>query len=186
MRLALDLPAMRPELARLPMREDTGDRELGCTSCHSAHKVDRIAAARDACLGCHADEHSLAFDASAHGLLWARARRGEVPASEAVSCATCHMPVSQHRISELDMVHDHVQHNQNATLRPSDKMLRPVCLNCHGLEFATDALADPALVRRNFAGHSAVRIASTRMAVARDEAIRQQRRREAAAQAAGD
>jgi hypothetical protein len=65
-------------------------------------------------------------------------------------------------------------------------MLRPVCLNCHGLEFATDALADPQLVQRNFAGRSAVRIASTRMAVERDAAIRQQRQQEAAAQAAGD
>ena len=45
-----------------------------------------------------------------------------------------------------------VQHNQNANLRPNEKMIRSVCLNCHGLEFTLDALADAALVRTNFNG----------------------------------
>jgi hypothetical protein len=76
---------------------------------------------------------------------------------------------------------DHVQHNQSATLRPSEKMLRPVCLNCHGLGFANEALADAELVRRNFAGQSSVRIPSIRMAVERDEAIRIQRQQQEAA-----
>lgn len=182
MRLAVDLPAMRPGLARLPMRREAADHPLGCTSCHSAHKVDRIGAARDACLGCHADEHSLAFDASPHGQTWARVQRLELPAGEGVSCATCHMPVVEHRISEWDILYNHAQHNQSATLRPSEKMLRPVCMRCHGLGFATNALADPALVRRNFAGEPAVRIASIRMAVERDEAIRRQRQEQAAAE----
>jgi hypothetical protein len=62
-------------------------------------------------------------------------------------------------------------------------MLRPVCLNCHGLEFATDALADSTLARRNFAGQPAVHVASTRMAVQRDEAIRRERQQAAAAEA---
>ncbi len=181
MRLAAGLPAMRPGLARLPMRKQAHDRELGCTTCHSAHRVDRIAAAREACLGCHVDDHSLAFDASPHGRLWARVERGELPPAEAVSCATCHMPVVAHRITEIDVVLDHVQHNQSATLRPSEKMLRPVCLNCHGLGFATEALADTALARRNFNGQSSVRVPSIHMAVSRDEAIRVQRQRQEAA-----
>ena len=184
MRLALGLPPMEPKMARLPMRHEAAKKELGCTTCHSAHRVDRIAAARDACLGCHADEHSLAFDASPHGRLWEQVKQGSLVAAEAVSCATCHMPVTQHRLVDLDMVADHVQHNQNATLRPSEKMLRPVCMRCHGLGFATDALADAALVRRNFDGQPAVHIQSIRMAQERDAAIR--RERQLAASQAGD
>src|SRR5690606_38770307 len=102
--------------------------------------------------------------------------------AEAVSCATCHMPVVAERISEFDLVPDHVQHNQSATLRPAEKMLRPVCLRCHGLGFATDALADTALVRRNLKGPPAVQIQSIRMAVDRDAAIRLERQQQAAAQ----
>jgi hypothetical protein len=44
------------------------------------------------------------------------------------------------------------QHNQNDTLRPTSRMLRAVCLNCHGPAFAIDALADRELARRNFTG----------------------------------
>ncbi|MFO7325343.1 MAG: cytochrome c3 family protein [Pseudomonadota bacterium] len=181
MRLAVGLPPMRPREARLPMQKGAANRELGCASCHDAHRADRIEAARAACLGCHADEHSLAFDASPHGGTWARVERGEVAAAEAVSCATCHMPVMSERIGEFDLVLDHVQHNQNATLRPAEKMLRPVCMRCHGLGFATDALADAALVRNNFNGSPAVHVRSIRMAVERDEAIRRQRAMQAAA-----
>jgi hypothetical protein len=35
-------------------------------------------------------------------------------------------------------------------------MLRPVCQQCHGLPFAIDALADRALIGRNFTGKPAV------------------------------
>lgn len=181
MRLAAGLPPMQPSMARLPMNRESGKRQLGCTSCHSAHAVDRVAAARDACMGCHADEHTLAFDASPHGRLWAEVQAGTRQPEEAVSCATCHMPVVSHRITELDVVIDHVQHNQSATLRPSVKMLRPVCQSCHGLEFATDALADVALAQRNFDGAPTVKVPSTAMAVRREEAIRRQREQQAAA-----
>jgi predicted CXXCH cytochrome family protein len=181
MRQAQGLPPMLPAQARLPMRDDAAGRALGCGSCHGAHRVDRIAAARDACLGCHADRHSLAFDASPHGRQWAEVRQGTRPAGEAVSCATCHMPVIALRDSELDVVFDHVQHNQSATLRPVDKMLRPACMRCHGLGFATDALADAALVQRNFTGRPAVHIDSIRMAQDRDAAIQRERRQQAAA-----
>jgi hypothetical protein len=179
MRLALGLPPMQPSMARLPMKRKAARHELGCTSCHGAHKVERVAAARDACLGCHDDRHSLAFDASPHGRLWAQTKQGTRPAAESVSCATCHMPVVPERLAELDLVLDHVQHNQNATLRPSEKMLRPVCMRCHGLGFATNALADAALVERNFAGQPAVSIASIGMAVSRDEEIRRRRQQAA-------
>jgi hypothetical protein len=53
-----------------------------------------------------------------------------------------------------------VNHNQNENLRPNEKMVRSVCASCHGLPFTLDALADPALVRRNFSGRPAAHIQS--------------------------
>jgi hypothetical protein len=49
-----------------------------------------------------------------------------------------------------------VEHNQSANLTPNEKMLRPVCQQCHGLPFAIDALADRELIRRNFSGKPGV------------------------------
>src|SRR5690606_711141 len=125
MRRAVGLPALQPGDARLPMQLDAARHSLGCTSYHSAHRIDRIAAARTACLGCHADNHSRAFDASPHGEGWAEVLRGEAPADQAVSCATCHMPVVSERICEYDLVADHVQHNGYAPRRPAETMSRP-------------------------------------------------------------
>ena len=45
-----------------------------------------------------------------------------------------------------------VNHNQNANLTPNEKMLRTVCLQCHGLQFSMDALADRNLILSNFSG----------------------------------
>ena len=75
-----------------------------------------------------------------------------------------------------------VQHNQNDTLRPNEKMIRPVCLSCHGLAFAIDALADPALVARNFAGRPLGHVESIDMALEAERRAEQSRReaREAA------
>jgi hypothetical protein len=69
----------------------------------------------------------------------------------------------------------HTEHNQNATLRPNEKMLRPVCLNCHGLPFALDALADPALIERNFRGQPAQHVRSIEMAQENQERDRRRR-----------
>ena len=63
-----------------------------------------------------------------------------------------------------------VQHNQSLTLRPVEKMIRPVCMQCHGLEFAIDALADPHLVENNFQGKPEQHVPSVDMAVERDKA----------------
>jgi hypothetical protein len=57
-----------------------------------------------------------------------------------------------------------VEHNQNASLSPNAKMLRPACLHCHGLAFSIDALADPALIENNFAGAPAVQVESMELA----------------------
>lgn len=164
MRLAQGLDAMTPAQARLPMHEDAAHRQLTCTSCHGAHSFDTKIAAVDGCLGCHADEHSLAYRASPHFALWQAEIDGRTHAGSGVSCATCHMPRTEQRDLDLDIRRIVVQHNQNDTLRPNEKMLRPVCLSCHGLQFALDALADPQSIRTNFDGAPAVHVRSLEMA----------------------
>ena len=156
MRLAAGLSPMTPGQARLPMRRDARHRELGCGSCHAAPGFDTRRAAVQACLGCHSDEHSLAYEGSAHHALWKRELAGELPAGSGVSCATCHMPRIEHRDEDLGTRRTLVQHNQSETLAPDEKMIRPVCLSCHGLGFSLDALAGRRLesldmVRQRFA-----------------------------------
>ncbi|MFC6632477.1 cytochrome c3 family protein [Microbulbifer taiwanensis] len=150
MRLATQLPedfaakttAMSPQQARLPMHADASG-ELSCASCHSPHETDLQFAAVEACLGCHSDEHSLAFKESAHFKSWSAG------ADDGVSCASCHLPRERHGERVV------VNHNQNHNLRPNDKML-PVCLNCHGAEFALAALSDRKLIAHNFNRRPAV------------------------------
>jgi predicted CXXCH cytochrome family protein len=127
------------------MHAAAAGRELGCTSCHDAHASDTRRAATDACVGCHADDHSRAFPGTPH-------------AAAGVTCATCHMPGGEH--------------NQNDNLRPSSKMVRTVCLDCHTMDLTLDALADAALVRRNFDGPPAVHVRSLEMVEAREKSRR--------------
>lgn len=166
MRLDHGLSPMTPAQAHIPMQPDSAHLELGCASCHSAHSFDRVEASTDACLTCHADEHSLAFRDSAHGLLWQEVEQGLRPVEEAVSCATCHMPREENNVFGNKIVQ--VQHNQNATLRPNEKMIRPTCIGCHSLSFSIDALADPELINKNFTGQPEGHIRSIDMAVERD------------------
>ena len=167
MRLAAGLGPLSPGLARLPMREDARARSLGCGTCHDAHSVDVRRAAVDGCLTCHADEHSTAYPESPHGQLWARELSGEGVAGSGVSCASCHLPREPRRVAGRERIV--VEHNQNANLRPNEKMLREVCLRCHSLRLSIDALADPELIRRNFAGRPARRVESIDMAISRRE-----------------
>jgi hypothetical protein len=150
------------------MRSDAHGHELTCNTCHTAHRYDTREAAVTACLNCHADAHSLAYEASPHHALWQRELAGAAEAGTGVSCATCHMPRVAYDPNDW-LRRTLVDHNQNATLRPNEKMIRPVCLHCHGLGFAIDALADPELVRRNFTGRPAVQVESMGMAVADHE-----------------
>ena len=156
---------MRPALARLPMDPGASERELGCASCHGAHAFDRRRAA-EACLACHADEHSLAWEASPHARLWREELAGRAEPGSGVSCATCHLPRFVAREEGVDRVR--VRHDPNHDLRPNEKMIRSVCLHCHGLAFAIDALADEGLVGRNFLGRPSRHVESIDMAVARD------------------
>lgn len=150
MREAAGLAPMRVGDARQPMHAAAKDETVGCTSCHGAHAFDTRKAAVDACLGCHADQHSLNYRESKHYALFQAGESGKGGAS----CATCHLPRVE-RAGET-----RVLHNQNDTLRPNEKMVRAVCMNCHGLGFSLDALADPALIANNFVGVPQVKVES--------------------------
>ncbi len=148
MRIAAGLSPMSPSSARLPMAGDAAHERLGCASCHGAHDFDTRRAAVDACLGCHADQHSLSYEGSPHHRRWQAEQRGALWTGSGVSCATCHMP----RVRRLEGGEPRVlvEHDQNAALRPLETMVRPVCAHCHGVDFSLASLADPALVGRNF------------------------------------
>lgn len=162
MRLAASLPPMSTALARQPMAPE-GARNLGCGSCHSAHEFDTRNAAADACLVCHADKHSLSYKASPHFALWQAELDGTGAAGTGVSCATCHLPRLTGGEGDTHVVK--VQHNQNANLRPNEKMIREVCMSCHGLGFSIDALADSSLIQANFRGRPSRHLESIEMAV---------------------
>jgi hypothetical protein len=164
-REGLGLTPMRPELARQPMQQAAHAEPLSCTSCHGAHDFDRRRAAVDACQRCHADAHTEAYSASPHARAWRDELAGKAPPGSGVSCATCHLPRAPHPSGRT-----RVQHNQNENLRPREKMIRGVCLDCHGLGFSIDALADEALVERNFAGLPGAHVPSIDWAVARARA----------------
>ena len=132
--------------ARLPMRAEAARRSPNCTACHGPHAVDTRRAAVEACAECHDDAHTRAYFGSPHHERWQAELAGTAPAGAGVSCATCHMAKSERRGVVT------TNHNQNDNLRPNEKMIRPVCLDCHGLRFSLDALADPALIERNFRG----------------------------------
>ena len=153
------------------MQPAAGHVELGCVSCHAAHRFDTRHAAVDACLTCHADQHSLAYEGSPHHALWQREQDGELPPGSGVSCATCHMPRVDYEPNDWTS-RILVQHNQSATLQPNEKMIRPVCQVCHGLGFAIDALADRALIDNNFRGLADVHVESIDMARAADSRAR--------------
>ena len=124
-------------------------------------------AAVDACLTCHADEHSKAYVKSPHFRLWQLEIHGGGKPGTGVSCASCHLPREVRRV--MGSEHIVVQHNQNANLRPNEKMIREVCLTCHSLGLSIDALADPALIRRNFSGLPLLHVPSIDMALSRTE-----------------
>lgn len=150
MREAAGLAPMRVGDARQPMHAAAKDERLSCTSCHGAHGFDTRKAAVDACMECHADQHSINYRESKHYALF----QSDPSGRSGASCATCHLP----RIGEAE--HVRVLHNQNDTLRPNEKMVRLVCMNCHGLQVSLDALADEALIAKNFVGSPQVKVKS--------------------------
>lgn len=165
------LSPMKPELARAPMSLKAHGRELGCVSCHGAHKFDVQKAKVEACLSCHNDEHSKAYVNSPHHELLKKERSGALAKGSGVSCATCHMPrqaIEDEYENEIVVVN----HNQNDTLRPNEKMIRPVCSSCHGLQFTLDALADKKLIKKNFTGRPKKQIESINWTLKRAKKIK--------------
>ena len=161
MRLGSGLPAMTPGEARLKMHAGAAHDKLDCSACHSGHRFDTQFAAVDACLKCHADSHSAAYKDSSHFALWEDELSGEAAAGTGVTCATCHMP----RLEDDDD-NVFVQHNQNNNLRPNEKMIREVCMDCHGMQFSLDALADTQLIQQCFGGQPDDHVESIDMAKA--------------------
>jgi len=168
MRLAAGLPALQISEARLPMRADAGHELLGCNSCHVAHRYDVRHAAAEACTGCHDDTHTLAYADSPHHELWKKELSGELPDGSGVSCATCHMPRIEFDVNDW-LTRVMVDHNQSANLSPNAKMIRSACLQCHGLEFSIDALADQRLIDNNFSGRPSVHVGTMDLAAAEKE-----------------
>jgi hypothetical protein len=185
MRLAEGLPPMTPGRARQPMHGRARDNALGCTTCHGAHRFDTKRAAVEACVGCHRDRHTAAYERSPHYALWKKELAGEAAAGSGVSCASCHLPRLEFRHPEFDVKRVVVQHNQNDNLRPSEKMIRPVCMSCHGYGYAVDALADARLVAGNFSGSPAVHIKSVDMVAARMKQLEGKRRQKSSGAATG-
>lgn len=163
MRLSAGLGMQTPAQARVPMHTESHDKALNCTSCHSAHASDIQEAAVEACLGCHQDRHSLNYKQSPHFNLLLAEQQGTAEPGNGVSCASCHMPRTVVEIDgEKEMLIS--EHNQNANLRPNEKMVRTVCMQCHGLGFVLDSLADQKLIEANFNGRPGVHIESLEMA----------------------
>jgi len=154
------LTSMRPELARLPMQSTAAGKSLTCTTCHAAHAFDTAKAEVSSCMSCHGDDHTKAYVGSPHHKLFEAERIGSGAKGSGVSCATCHMPRETFENPDTYEEHLLITHNQNANLRPNEKMIRSVCMNCHGLGFSIDSLADRALIERNFTGRPSVRVNS--------------------------
>jgi hypothetical protein len=156
---ARKLAPMSPKDARLPMKADAADIVLGCNTCHTAHKYDRVSAQVTACAGCHNDGHTEAYFTSKHYELFKQESAGRLPRGAGVSCATCHMPAVERR-DEYGVKSIFINHNQNDNLRPNEKMVRGVCGDCHGRQFTLNALADRELIGRNFNGMPRIHIDS--------------------------
>jgi hypothetical protein len=154
----LKLISLRPDDARLPMKAaSTGGppRRLGCPACHDPHGLDTRRAATDACLTCHNDPHSRAFTNSKHFSLLAGNGSGARVGARAVTCASCHLPRLRAETEEGTRVA--VNHNNSFTIRPRDRMVKHVCIACHGLEFSVNSIYDDRLVENNFQGRPARR-----------------------------
>jgi len=168
MRIAQNMTPMKPGLSRSEMKSTSHDKQLTCNSCHRSHNFDVVYAATESCLQCHNDKHSLAYKNSSHFKYWNKETIAGGESIKGVSCATCHMPKIEKKFIDGEK-HFVVQHNQNDNLRPNEKMIRSVCMNCHGLEFSINALADQDLIDNNFQGQPKVHIKSIDMAVERVE-----------------
>lgn len=134
--------------ARLPMQE--GVLAQGCGGCHGVHDVDMRRAQVEACLVCHADEHSSTYLGSPHGRAY---REGRL---DAPTCATCHLPYREVMDPKRPGLSVNVAwHNNSFTMRPLERMLTDVCVRCHGLAYSWSALRDEIAVKSSFSSRGA-------------------------------
>lgn len=147
-RLLEGLPSLMPKMARLPMQANALDQVMSCNTCHDVHALNTTVASVNACLTCHQDQHSLNYLDSPHGIEFVAQQDQIRPPADVVSCATCHLPRSE--TGRGDQYQVHVNHNNTYTLKPQDRMVKDVCMSCHGMEFAYQSIFDPALVEANF------------------------------------
>lgn len=143
MRYSMNLEPMSTDQSRLNV-DQSNSKILTCISCHNPHSLNIQVAAVDSCLSCHQDKHSKNYKQSKHFALWQDELAGEAPLGSGVSCASCHLP----RIKKGKRVT--IMHNQNFNLRPNTKMLKKVCMNCHGLRFSLSSLANEEIIENNF------------------------------------
>ncbi|WP_036486069.1 cytochrome c3 family protein [Myxosarcina sp. GI1] len=144
-RLYEGMSPLTPAMAHLPMKESALDKQMTCNTCHNVHSVNTSVAAVDSCLTCHNDSHSLNYKDSPHAQTVTNLASLPRPDNQAVTCATCHLP----RTSEAKEIL--VNHNNTYTLLPRDRMVKEVCMNCHGLEHAYNSIFDDELIENNFA-----------------------------------
>lgn len=138
--------ALTPSLAHLPMQAAAHNKQMNCNACHDVHSVKTLPASVDACLTCHKDSHSLNYKNSKHAQLLLEEGTLPRPSTASTTCATCHLP---RQTTESGTVV--VNHNNTFTLLPQDRMVKEVCMNCHGMEFAYNSIFDDDLVESNFA-----------------------------------
>ncbi len=141
---------LTPAMARIPMKSDAHSRVMNCNTCHNVHSVKTVPAAVDACLTCHNDTHSLNYEKSKHAQLF-RAQAASLPRPDraSVTCATCHLP-RQRLDAEDDESLVFANHNNTYSLLPRDRMVKDVCMNCHGMEYSYNNIFDEAVVEANF------------------------------------
>ena len=139
---------LTPAMARLPMKHDAMDKQMNCNACHNVHSANTVEASVDACLTCHNDNHSLNYQNSRHAELFAASKELPRPGPGAVSCSTCHLPRETHGQGDSQAVK--VNHNNTYNLKPQDRMVGDVCMNCHGIEYSYNSIFDPELVEANF------------------------------------
>ena len=143
-RLNEKLSPLTPAMANIPMKKSALAKQMNCNTCHDVHAVDTVVAAVDSCLSCHNDPHSLNYEQSQHSKLFLAEGKLPRPSVESVTCATCHLP----RQERDDKVF--VNHNNTYTLLPRDRMVKEVCMNCHGMEYSYNSIFDDELVEANF------------------------------------
>ncbi|MDJ0594990.1 MAG: cytochrome c3 family protein [Pleurocapsa sp. MO_226.B13] len=139
------LSPLTPAIAHLPMKESSLDKQMNCNTCHNVHTVNTYTASVDSCLSCHNDNHSLNYKNSPHANIFREIGTLPRPNEDLVTCATCHLP---REVSGDEVL---VNHNNTYTLKPRDRMVQEVCMNCHGVEHAFNSIFDDELVEANFA-----------------------------------